>query len=491
MSLDAQRGCVTVRSTTPRTVAFFEARKEQHARTLEALAVHLFDAAVDALVRYEEAVGVGERDAVLEYLRGMEARIRHDGERATQRSVDQAASLGQQNAEAIRALSREQRDAAEVSQARLQNQLAEAIVSRVGERVGDAVGCVVKGAFRDAEVGSAHVVASVNAVGRDVAEHRDSLCVLKKAADDASSKLDQLALQLTATQTRQACSLKLKGQEGESRLFDLLSERLTVRDGYTVEQCHGTSHACDILVRRLGHTDVRVENKAHGKETGEKVRAKEVARFGSDLMGLRCHGIFVSQHSGIVGKGACEVELLANNKVAVFLSNCEYDVERVVDMLHLVYGLDRILAAAAGGGDGNGGEGGDRNGGGGDGGENRGDGGFRVSPEVMRRVGAHLKDFANKVATAKTHLRETLSLLSELTFDVIEKLLLSGCPSSPANVPPGMDHPPPLDAVAGNAGSAGNAGNAGNAGSNHACDVCGLMCASSQGLRRHKLAKHA
>ena len=108
----------------------------------------------------------------------------------------------------------------------------------------------------------------------------------------------------------------------------------------------------------------------------------------------------------------------------------------------------------------------------------------------MRRVGAHLKDFANKVATAKTHLRETLSLLSELTFDVIEKLLLSGCPSPPANVPPAaaaLDHPPPpppsLDAAAGRS--------AGSAGSHHACDVCGLMCASSQGLRRHKLAKHA
>ena len=86
---------------------------------------------------------------------------------------------------------------------------------------------------------------------------------------------------------------------GEARLQELLSEQLTVREGYTVDVVAGQAHSCDLVVRRSGHPDVRIESKVYT----DKVGAKEVQKFRRDLMGLDAHGVFVSVQSGIVGMG--------------------------------------------------------------------------------------------------------------------------------------------------------------------------------------------
>ncbi len=326
------------------------------------------------------------------------------------------------------------------------------------EHVPRMVKSVMSEALKEVEQQTSVVRAAVSGVQqelvsitRDMADNKGSMCVLRKVTDDALARLEALSHQVTVWHTRSACSQKTKGQEGETRLYELLSDKLTMRDGYEVEVVSGTSHACDVSVKRLGYPEVRVENKAHGLGTAEKVRAKEVARFCSDLLGLNCSGLFLSQHAGIVGKGACEVELLANNKVAVFISNCNYNMDLVHDMLQVVYRLERIISKhteASGG---------------------CGDTYIRVTPEAMQRVGVYLKDFANKVTTAKTHLRETLSLLSELTFDALERVLMGQTASTTST------------AVAAIVGM--EAGQ-------HRCEECNATYKTRQGLCAHRVRKH-
>lgn len=251
-----------------------------------------------------------------------------------------------------------------------------------------------------------------------------SVALLHKASQDVVAKIDSLARDLT----RQSMSNKHKGQVGEGRLYDMLCDRLTSREDFTVELVTGQAHNCDLNIKKLGHTDVRLESKAHGEGTGEKVRAKEVARFQSDLLNMNAHGIFVSLHSGIVGKGEIEIDVLANGRFAVYLSNNKYDTGIIQDMLNLIYRLDRVKGVR--------------------GVHNQGSEGefrqededcVRVSLETMQRVKLYLKDFGGKVSTLRTHLKEGIAILNELTFETVERMLLGGTVRLPTPLPRAND----------------------------------------------------
>lgn len=291
----------------------------------------------------------------------------------------------------------------------------------------------------------------------DVAGTTTALAVQRKMIEDVAGKLDAMAQQMT----RSSSSQRVKGQQGENGLYELLCDRLTTREDYDIQVVSGQAHGCDINIRRLGHADVRLESKAHGEGTGEKVRAKEVARFQSDLMGLNVNGIFVSLHSGIVGKGEMEIDQLSNGKFAVYLSNNKYDVGVIHDMLMLLYRLDKITAAAAGEGDA------------------AIDDTIKVPQETMRRVQMYLKDFAGKVAVTKTHLKDSMSLLSELTFDVLERLLLGQL--TVANI---RDNVPDDGALALKCTQEDGGGVKGA--TSYTCTHCGKQCKSKCGLVMHE-----
>ena len=51
---------------------------------------------------------------------------------------------------------------------------------------------------------------------------------------------------------------------------------------------------------------------------------------------------------------------------------------------------------------------------------------FKISHDTMKRVQSHMKDFGRKVDRVKTSMKESLSVLNELTFDMVEQLMMSG-----------------------------------------------------------------
>jgi hypothetical protein len=325
----------------------------------------------------------------------------------------------------------------------------------------------------EVERGAASLRAAVGSaqeqLGRLEAEAREgsrSMGLVLRGGDDVAARIDALAQQITVMQTRQTCNTRVKGTTGETRLYELLCERLTTREDYEVEQVNGQAHNCDLLVRRLGHPDVRIESKAHGEQTGEKVRAKEVMRFRSDLLGLGSHGVFVSLHSGIVGKGEVELEQLSNGRFAVYLSNNGYDVGIIHDMLRVVYQLDALTGNADVAGECPSGQ----------------SAAIRVGADVMRRVQLHLQDFGGKVALVKQHMKESVALLNELTFDRVELLLMgAGGAAGPGK--------PATTSVPGIPGGADGAREAPGEGAR--CEDCGKPFKNAVGLARHRRAMHA
>lgn len=287
-------------------------------------------------------------------------------------------------------------------------------------------------------------------IEKDLCESLGALQVVRKGNDDVSARVEALAQQLTVSKVKAANNNSEKGKLGELKLFDFLSEKLTVRDGYSVEAVHGTAHACDILVQRLGYPDVRVESKFHGNETGSAVRTKECTKFEGDLLATGNHGVFVSHCSKITGRGRIELVILSGCRIAVYLSEVFDDLELVTDMVLLVYKIDTLLQAANGGG--------------------AGLGNINITTETMNKIQLQLTDFAIKVQATKGHLKEAISLLDDLAFDRISSLLL-GKEQQPKSGLGGPSLAPEKMVLT--------------------CSHCSYTCVRSFALENHIKAKHA
>lgn len=255
--------------------------------------------------------------------------------------------------------------------------------------------------------------------GREQMKHvQTSLCAIQ-------SRLENIDKQIMVTNVKSASDISTKGAEGERRIFDLLSSRLMLRDGFTVEICKGQACQCDLVIRRQGYNPVRIEIKTFT----DKVTTKEVEKFHRDLLQLDNNGIFVSVKSGIVGIGNNEIQQLPNGKFAVYLSNNNYDVDTIITMIHLLYRLDDIVL--------------------GNGTHNK----KYLSTETLMRVRDHIKEYMNKINTIKNHMKESMSLLNEIQMSVIEKLINQADNSAL---------------------------------SDYCCDKCGKVCSSAPGLISHK-----
>jgi hypothetical protein len=199
---------------------------------------------------------------------------------------------------------------------------------------------------------------------------------------------------------------RYKGEEGEKGLHDVLENVLSCRDGYTIVDTKSVAHSCDMVIRRVGYPDIRVESKAHGRDTGESVRTQEVKRFESDLTHLNSHGIFVSLYSGICGKGAIEFELLpTTKKFAFYLSRNEFDGHMISEIVRLIYKLDTFVS------------------------DKEGDI-LTITRDSMFKIKSYMSDFNRKIEDLKTNSKNSLRILNELTLDVIEKLLTNEHDSS-------------------------------------------------------------
>lgn len=214
---------------------------------------------------------------------------------------------------------------------------------------------------------------------------------LQKTTDVINTRVEQI---VTARNTTRS-----KGEEGENGIIHILECKLPLRDGYEILETKSKPHNCDALVKRIGFPDVRIEVKAHGRDTGECVRSDQVKRFETDLIGLNNHGIFISLYSGIVGKAPFEIDLLPTNKFAVYISNNNYDGDMIKEFINLIYKLDGFVS---------------------------GEEGVKISTEAMTRIKMHLNDFNTKITSLKTNMKASLEILNGFTFDIIEKLLSSG-----------------------------------------------------------------
>ena len=231
-------------------------------------------------------------------------------------------------------------------------------------------------------------------------ETRDMLAI-RTNTEAVQNKLDGLVKTLnTLTAPKTA---KAKGIEGEKQFYTALTDLLSNKpDGqdFKIKAVNGQAHNCDYSAQRAGHQELRLEVKAHSAAVG----GKDVMRFKSDLEGLHLSGIMVSLHSGIVNKHTYQIERLSTGRFAMYLADNEYNMETVYNAIKILNEHDCISNGSA---------------------HTSTEHNHKISTETMRQTKMCLKEAGTKMDQLKSCTKTMISILSDMSFEKIENLLMS------------------------------------------------------------------
>lgn len=107
-----------------------------------------------------------------------------------------------------------------------------------------------------------------------------------------------------------------KGQFGENQLETVLTQLFPSGE---VLNTTGQRAACDFRVNRTSNPSILVETKNYDRN----VTLDEVKKFIRDIEEQKCHGIFLSQHSGITSKQNFQIDIKGTN-ILVYVHNVDY-----------------------------------------------------------------------------------------------------------------------------------------------------------------------
>jgi hypothetical protein len=107
-----------------------------------------------------------------------------------------------------------------------------------------------------------------------------------------------------------------KGQFGENQLETVLNQLYPTGE---ILNTTGTPASCDFRVNRQDLPTILFETKNYDRN----VTIDEVKKFIRDIDQQKCHGIFLSQHSGITSKQNYQIDIKGSN-ILVYVHNVDY-----------------------------------------------------------------------------------------------------------------------------------------------------------------------
>ena len=123
-------------------------------------------------------------------------------------------------------------------------------------------------------------------------------------------------------------SSSLKGQYSENILEGLLNKLYPIAHVVNTSTTKATG---DFILRRNGMGNILIENKNYEGN----VSNEEVKKFLRDIKEQNCHGLFLSQFSGIVNKPNYFIEIHEGN-VLVYIHHVEHDAEKIKTGIEII-----------------------------------------------------------------------------------------------------------------------------------------------------------
>lgn len=212
-----------------------------------------------------------------------------------------------------------------------------------------------------------------------------------------SHSIDSIQQQLLTKNIKDYNTLS-KGKFAESKIFDILYDKLTAKlsdEVYTVQHVGSTINSCDILVKSNKNPDIRIEVKNYT----HIVDQKQIDKFKKDLSHNNTHGIFISIQTGIFKKGNIEIEPLTNGKFAIYLSNNNYNEDSIINSLQLIYKIDSILFSHLNPNN------------------------ITIPKENLSLIQIKFRELESKINIIKDNIKSSITMLNNFSFEVIEQLL--------------------------------------------------------------------
>jgi predicted transcriptional regulator len=119
-----------------------------------------------------------------------------------------------------------------------------------------------------------------------------------------------------------------KGQFGENQLETVLNQMFPSAE---ILNTTGIKASCDFRINRNKYPTVLIETKNYDRN----VTIDEVKKFIRDIEEQKCHGVFLSQYSGITSKQNFQIDIKAKN-ILVYVHNvdyCPHTIQIAIDII--------------------------------------------------------------------------------------------------------------------------------------------------------------
>jgi len=119
-----------------------------------------------------------------------------------------------------------------------------------------------------------------------------------------------------------------KGIIGEEKLHVVLNELFPTAD---IINTTGKTASGDFILKRTNKPTILIENKLYSTN----VDKHEIDKFIRDINKNKCHGIFISEQSGIVGKDNFQIDI-HDNFILVYIHKCNYESYKINTAINII-----------------------------------------------------------------------------------------------------------------------------------------------------------
>jgi len=127
-----------------------------------------------------------------------------------------------------------------------------------------------------------------------------------------------------------------KGLLSENHLYNVIEKEYSTSE--LTNTCNFTGMG-DMILKRKDKIPILIENKNYTTN----VKKDEVDKFIRDISKNKYHGLFISQHSGIVGKDNLQIDM-HNNNILIYIHYCDYDIDKIKLAITIIDNLfDKLI----------------------------------------------------------------------------------------------------------------------------------------------------
>lgn len=189
----------------------------------------------------------------------------------------------------------------------------------------------------------------------------------------------------------------IKGAQSEAQLINILEELYPLSE---IINTSNESKKCDVMIKRENKPTILIENKSYQSQ----VSKDEVIKFCRDIEYQNVCGIMISQTSNIGTKENYQIDII-NNNVLLYISNCNYDIDKIKMGISIV---DHLYPKIN---------------------DNTNNNVTKINNEIMGLINEEYKKFLNQREAIKNYLNDSnkkiISQLYEMELPNLNNILLS------------------------------------------------------------------